>query len=97
MNQKSQNYCPTPLDDVKVELPSELLENIELLAKNVHEEWARKRIGEGWQYGHQRDDVKKLHPSLILYDELSEEEKEYDRQTALSTLKMVISLGFRIE
>jgi hypothetical protein len=82
---------------IGIELPSELLESMELLAKNVHEEWARKRIEEGWQYGPQRDDVKKLHPSLIPYEELSEEEKEYDRQTALSTLKMVISLGYKIE
>jgi hypothetical protein len=92
-----QNYHPDPKNMNGIELPSELLENMELLAKNVHEEWARKRIEEGWQYGPQRDDVKKLHPSLIPYHELSEEEKEYDRQTALSTLKMVISLGFRIE
>lgn len=97
MNQKSQNYSPTPLNNEKVDLPPKLLENIEPLAKNVHEEWARKRIEEGWQFGPQRDDVMKFHPSLIPYEELSEEEKEYDRQTALSTLKMVISLGFRIE
>jgi len=97
MNQKSQNYSPTPLNNEKVDLPEKLFENIELLAKNVHEEWARKRVEEGWQYGSQRDDVMKLHPSLIPYDELSEGEKEYDRQTALSTLRMVISLGFRIE
>jgi len=92
-----QNYHPDPKNTNGIGLPEKLFENIELLAKNVHEEWARKRVEEGWQYGSQRDDVMKLHPSLIPYDELSEGEKEYDRQTALSTLRMVISLGFRIE
>ena len=37
------------------------------------------------------------HPCLVPYDELPEEEKEYDRNTAMNTIKMVKKLGFRIE
>lgn len=95
--EKPHNYNPIPIDISSIQLPQALLQQLEVIAKNVHEEWARKRIDEGWQYGPQRDDIMKLHPSLIPYEELSEVEKEYDRQTALSTLKMVISLGFYIE
>lgn len=39
----------------------------------------------------------KKHPCLVPYDELPEEEKEYDRNTAMNTIKMVKKLGFRIE
>ena len=47
--------------------------------------------------GQERDDKRKLHPDLIPYDELPEEEKHYDRQTAKETLKVVLQLGYRIE
>lgn len=38
------------------------------------------RLTEGWKFGQQRKDEKKEHPSLIPDEELSEEEKLYDRQ-----------------
>ena len=59
--------------------------------------WAKARMDEGWTYGEKRDDIHKKHPCLVSYDELPEEEKEYDRNTAMNTIKMVKKLGFRIE
>ena len=35
-------------------------------------------------WGPVRDDAHKHHPGLIPYEELSDEEKEYDRRTAMS-------------
>ena len=35
-------------------------------------------------------------PGLVPYEELSEAEKDYDRQTALETLKAVRALGYGI-
>jgi hypothetical protein len=32
----------------------------------------------------------------VPYAELTEEEKEYDRNTALETLKLILKLGYRI-
>ena len=51
---------------------------------------------QGWTYGEQRDDKLKKHPCLIPYEELPEVEKDYDRDTAMETLKLIVSLGFRI-
>ena len=53
-------------------------------------------IKDGWTYGKERNDAEKKHPCLVAYDDLSEEEKEYDRSTAFSTLKFIVKLGFRI-
>lgn len=89
-------YTPQPADTSKVNLPNELLSLIEQIAKNVHEVWAATRIAQGWQYGESRDDTYKLHPCLISYEELSEEEKEYDRNTSKETLKLILKLGFNI-
>lgn len=91
-----KDYRPQPIDTSNIELPQELQDLGEELAKNVHEVWSYGRIKEGWSYGNVCDDVEKKHPCLVPYEELSEEEKEYDRNTANSTLKLIIKLGFNI-
>ena len=90
------NYIPNPIDTSNVQLPNELKGLVEKMAENVHEEWAKARIEQGWTYGPKRDDVNKKHPCLIPYDQLPDSEKEYDRNTAISTLKLIISMGFNI-
>ena len=89
-------YIPHPVDTADIQLPEELESLAEEIAKNVHEVWAETRIRQGWRYGRQRDDEKKTHPCLVPYSELPEEEKEYDRNTSVSTLKLITKLGFRI-
>ncbi|MDX1934972.1 MAG: RyR domain-containing protein [Capsulimonadales bacterium] len=90
-------YTPEPLDTSRVTLTPEVVELTELLARNTHEVWARQRLSEGWRYGPKRDDTRKEHPCLIPYEELSEIEKEYDRNTAMETLRMITALGYRLE
>lgn len=94
MKENKLDYIPEPMDLSLVDLPESL---IQFIAENVHEVWAKARIDEGWTYGEKRDDIHKKHPCLVPYDELPEEEKEYDRNTAMNTIKMVKKLGFRIE
>lgn len=91
-----QTYTPTPLDTRDIDLPKELEELIEEMARNVHDVWAQGRIAEGWTYGEQRDDKKRTHPCLVPYEELPDAEREYDRQTAVQTLKLILKLGFKI-
>ena len=91
------NYIPQPLDTSDIQLPKELSELVEQMAKNVHEVWAQTRISQGWTYGAERNDTLKQHPCLVPYEDLPEEERVYDRNTAISTLKLIIKLGFKIE
>lgn len=97
MKENKLDYIPEPMDLSLVDLPESLIQLSECIAENVHEVWAKARIDEGWTYGEKRDDIHKKHPCLVPYDELPEEEKEYDRNTAMNTIKMVKKLGFRIE
>jgi ryanodine receptor 2 len=90
------DYVPKPVDTSDVEIPEELKPLIEKMSENVHEVWSKTRIEQGWSYGKQRDDYKKHHPCLIPYDDLTEEEKVFDRNTSLETLKLIIKLGFKI-
>lgn len=68
----------------------------EKLAENVHEIWMAGRIAEGWTYGEHIDEAAKKTPLLVPYSQLPESEKEYDRRTALGTLKMIQESGFKI-
>lgn len=92
-----KRYTPQPFDTSKVQLTEELLQLTEVMACNVHDIWARGRMAEGWTWGPKRDDVRKEHPCLIPYSELPDSEKEYDRNTAIETMKLILSLGYRIE
>ena len=90
-------YKPNPVDTSKVTLPEDLLVLKEKIAENVHEIWSTGRIADGWSYGEIRDDNKKTTPCLVPYSDLPESEKEYDRNTALETLKLIVALGYKIE
>lgn len=93
---KNNNYIPQPEDTAGVEIPAELMELAEQMARNVHEVWARSRMAEGWTWGPERDDAARRHPCLVPYDELPESEKEYDRATSQETLRLILKLGFGI-
>lgn len=90
-------YNPKPIDTGDIVLDSEMLELTEKIAKNVHDVWALGRTNEGWTYGEKRDDAKKEHPCLVPYSELPEFEKEYDRNTAMETIKLIIKLGYELK
>ena len=93
---QTTNYLPTPMDTSGVVLPESLMPLVEVMAKNVHEVWAKSRMDEGWTWGEQRNDELKQHPCLIDYNKLPDSEREYDRNTAVGTLKLIVSLGFDI-
>lgn len=90
------NYQPAPIDTTRVILPEELTGLTEEMACHVHEIWAAGRVREGWTYGPERNDRLKTHPGLVPYEELSDAEQEYDRQTVVQTLKLILKLGFEI-
>lgn len=89
-------YEPKPIDTSEVKLSENLLALTEKIAKNVHDVWAQGRISEGWTLGEVKDPEKKTTPLLVPYEDLPESEKEYDRNTALETLKLIVKLGYKI-
>ena len=91
-----EDYDPHPIDLSDVEISDDLIELREAIAENAHEVWAYNRKQEGWKYGPERDDVQKLHPDMIAYSQLPEAEKQYDREMAINTIKLVKKLGWDI-
>ncbi|WP_417123740.1 RyR domain-containing protein [Ruminococcus bicirculans (ex Wegman et al. 2014)] len=89
-------YTPNPINTDDITLSEDLLALTEQIATNVHDVWAAGRIKEGWTYGEIKNTEEKTTPCLVPYGELPESEKEYDRNTAIETLKLIIKLGYKI-
>jgi ryanodine receptor 2 len=89
-------YMPRPVNTSDVRLPDDLEALVERLAANAHDVWAAARMSAGWVWGPSRCDDRRHHPCLVEYAELPEAEKEYDRSAVVSTLKVVLALGYRV-
>jgi class 3 adenylate cyclase/tetratricopeptide (TPR) repeat protein len=90
------DYTPQPIDTSKVELTKQIRELTEKLSRHAHDVWAAQRYKDGWTLGQERNDALKKHPCLVPYEQLSETEKQYDRNASLETLKAVLALGYKI-
>ena len=89
-------YTPNPINTDDITLSEDLLALTEQIATNVHDVWAAGRIKEGWTYGEIKNTEERTTPCLVPCDELPESEKEYDRNTAIETLMLIIKLGYKI-
>lgn len=90
-------YSPRPLNTQNVQLPQAVLDLSERVAENAHEVWSRERINGGWRWGATRCNNTKQHPDLVPYSDLTEQDKQYDRDMSLETLKLIHTFGFRIQ
>lgn len=79
------------LREAQLELPV-----IEALAAACHESFCQERERQGYKYGAVRDDDAKTHPLLKPYDQLSEPDKERNRETARLTDAKLSAIGYRI-
>jgi ryanodine receptor 2 len=97
MSPPNHVYIPKPIDLSGTELPESVVPLVDVLAKNAHEVWAKQRMDQGWVYGPERNDGRKEHPCLVLYEDLPESEKDVDRQAVITTLKAILALGCQIQ
>uniref|UniRef100_A0A3B5KSP6 Uncharacterized protein n=1 Tax=Xiphophorus couchianus TaxID=32473 RepID=A0A3B5KSP6_9TELE len=89
-------FTPTPVDTSQIVLPSHLERIREKLAENIHELWVMNKIELGWTYGVVRDDNKRQHPCLVEFSKLPEQERSYNLQMSLETLKTLLALGCHV-
>jgi hypothetical protein len=70
-------------------------DQLERMAQMEHASWSAHLTENGWRYGDGRDDVRKLHPDLRPWDDLTDEAKDKNRQGVASTLELLATLGYR--
>jgi class 3 adenylate cyclase/tetratricopeptide (TPR) repeat protein len=81
------------LDPHEISMPPD---KIERLAIYEHDRWMAERIRNGWTYGKPRDNAKRLHPCLVPWDVLTDEEKEKDRDAVRNMPNLIAKAGFRV-
>ena len=96
IKEKSENnkFDPKPINLDDVQLTNDLLDLREAIAENAHNVWGAARLNEGWTYGPARNDELKQNPDLVPYSDLPDSEKQYDRDLAMETIKLVKKIGF---
>ncbi len=60
----------------------------EHLAQSEHARWMGEKVMDGWRGGGSRDNIRRIHPDLRPYSELSEEGREKDRVQVRRSLGM---------
>lgn len=55
-------------------------EEVETMARIEHIRWSWDKRLNGWIYGPVRDELRRMHPALVPYEELPGEEKDKDRE-----------------
>ncbi len=106
-NRKQANFIWTKLSLVGCEIgpvtdwdaPLEFRftpEETERLSSLEHERWMSEKVDGGWRYGEKRDDAQKIHPSLVPYENLSEPEKEKDRDTIRQIPEILSRIDFQV-
>lgn len=86
-----------PMDLSDIDFPEGYEKIREEIAEEIHKRWAYERINQGWTYGEYRNEKEKVTNCLVAYDELPEEEKRYDRNTAETAIKVLIKNGYEIK
>lgn len=54
------------------------LDNPTVTVEDIHEEWKKVKMNDGWQYGENKDAEKKTHPCLVPYDQLPISQQKKD-------------------
>jgi hypothetical protein len=88
---------PAPLADPGAPAAALPEAQVEELAVAEHDRWCADLVADGWRHGPgAKDPERKLHPSLVPWDELSEEEREKDREPVRALPEMLARVGFEL-
>jgi len=71
-------------------------DEIESMAEMEHARWNVERLLDGWKWGERRDVTRKISPHLVPWSELSDDVKEWDRQTVRKKSELQAKVGVEI-
>jgi RyR domain-containing protein/ATPase family protein associated with various cellular activities (AAA) len=93
---KLVGYGYMPVVGRKPKLTKFTAKEIEVLAEKEHGRYVLERTLAGWTYASERSDKKKTNPSLVPWDDLSDDVKKWDRDTIINIPKIMALAGFEI-
>jgi hypothetical protein len=71
-------------------------DEVEEMAIMEHQRFVEERLRQGWRTGSSKDAKKKISTTFVPYDELSEEEKDKDRNTVRTIPEFLAKVGYQI-
>jgi hypothetical protein len=71
-------------------------ETMSVLARMEHERWMTDRAHDGWRYGPLRDNRRKLHPSMVPWEELSDSERQKDVDAVENIPRILARAGLSV-
>jgi hypothetical protein len=71
-------------------------DDLERLAKDEHERWTQSKLDDGWVHAPEADRARKLHNCLVPWEELSEGDKEKDRDLVRGIPVILAQAGYAI-
>jgi hypothetical protein len=86
----------SPISKHTVKPISFSLHEITKIAKIEHQRWVQEKQRNGWKWGSERDEGKKIHPDLVPWDSLSGEEKEKNLDIVRNIIKLIEEVGHEI-
>ncbi len=91
------SIVPAPLIDTRGPLLRFSDQEVEELAKLEHDRWVDDLERDGWRFTEgPKDTERKLHPLLIRWDDLAEEQREKDREPMRALPEMLAGVGFEL-
>jgi len=70
------------------------VETLEKLAEAAHKVWMEGKLRDGWKYGPVTDKTSKTHNCLVPYNELTEADKESDRDMVRGIPRILAAAGY---
>lgn len=71
-------------------------ETLERLAEAAHIVWMEGKLKDGWKYGAVIDKSNKIHSCLVPYNQLSETDKESDRDMVRGIPSILAAAGYKM-
>jgi hypothetical protein len=71
-------------------------ESLEQLAEAAHNVWMAGKIRDGWKWGSAINKEKKIHNCLVPYDQLSDSDKESDRDMVRGIPGILAAAGYKM-
>ena len=69
---------------------------VDARAVDEHARWMADKVAAGWSYGPERDDVRRLHPDLRPWEDLSEHDREKDRAAIRAIPVILADFGLHV-
>jgi hypothetical protein len=94
---KTFGYRINPLQNWEAASLTWRKQDIEPMARMEHALWCKAKRSEGWRFGSNRDDQKRLHPDLVDWEKLSASEQQKNIHYIEHLPVLLAGIGYQID